>query len=316
VRVEEQRDLFVAVSGAVKAPDRYRLRQGMTLKDLILQAEGFTENAYLRQAEVTRQVVDRDGDTRAVTLSVALVPPGREGDVSFGVVSPRDTSADALGEAARFQLRHRDRVFIRTDPAFIPQETVTVRGEVAFPGEYTLLRDNERLSDVLERAGGILPTGYLKGGRLVRDSQQVIIEMERAVRRRDARSDVILRPGDAIIVPTQPNTVAVRGNVANEGLIKFQPGRRVSYYLDRAGGTLDDTKDVFLTQASGATFEIEPGWFRRTPTVDDGATIRVTREPPKEESDDDVDVQQTIATVTGLLTTALTLIVLSERAFN
>jgi hypothetical protein len=140
--------------------------------------------------------------------------------------------------------------------------------------------------------------------------------MDEAVRQRDPEDDVILRPGDEIAVPPQPNTVAVRGNVANEGLIKHKPGARVSYYLERAGGTLDETQDILLTQASGATFRVDEGWFRVTPQVDDGASIRVTREPPKPEGEDDVDVQQTITTVTGLLTTALTLIVLSERAFN
>jgi hypothetical protein len=51
------------------------------------------------------------------------------------------------------------------------------------------------------------------------------------------------------------------------------------------------------------------------PKVDDGASIRVTREPPKEEGER-IDVQQTVTTVTGLVTTMLTILVLSTRAFN
>jgi len=258
---------------------------------------------------------------RATTVEVPLVE--REvgaKDVSFSV---KDTTR-ALQAAADVPLRHRDRVFVRQDPSFQPQETVTVQGEVEFPGEYTLLRDNERLSDLLERAGGVRPTGYLKGGRLLRDqqtqegtlgqqsSEQVIVEMREAVRG-NRQQDVILQPGDEIVIPTQPNTVAVRGNVANEGLIKHEPGRRVDYYLDRAGGTRDSTESVLLTQASGATFRVDTGWFRRTPTVDDGAVIRVTRKSGAREP---IDYAEIASNITQILSSTLTVLVLATRVFN
>jgi polysaccharide export outer membrane protein len=222
-------------------------------------------------------------------------------------------------------LQHRDRIFVRQNPSFQPQKTVTVRGEVRYPGEYTLLQDGERLSNVIQRAGGVRPTGYLKGGRLLRRSQteegtlgrqtaeQVIVEMSQAVRG-NSEQDIVLRPGDEIIIPTQPNTVSVRGNVANEGLIKHESGRRVDYYLDRAGGTRDSTQAIYLTQASGATFKVNTGWFRRTPEVDDGAVIRVAREKAKK--GEDTDYGQIATEVTSILSSALTVVVLATRAFN
>jgi protein involved in polysaccharide export with SLBB domain len=336
--VERLEERFVNVAGAVKEPGEYPFRDNLTLKDVILQAGGFAEGASLREVEVTRMVRSTGADRqRARTLRVPLAGEDRDTSVSFSV---RDTTR-VLERAAAFQLQHRDRVFVRTDPQFQPQETVAVQGEVRFPGEYTLLRDNERLSSVLERAGGVLPTGYLKGGRLLRTrkreptdtereagreesqpstfgrervTEQVIVEMAQALDG-ELEDDVILQPGDKIIIPTQPNTVAIRGNVANEGLVKHAPGERVDYYLERAGGVREDTEAVFLTQASGATFRINTGWFRRTPIVDDGATIRVQEEPPKEEKDG-VDISQTITEVTGVLSSALTIVVLATRAFN
>ena len=339
--VERLEERFVNVAGAVKEPGEYTFRDNLTLKDVILQAEGFAEGASLREVEVTRMVRSAGADRRrARTIRVPLAGEDRDTSVSFSV---RDTS-QVLQRAAQFQLRHRDRVFVRTDPQFEPQETVTVRGEVRFPGEYTLLRDNERLSSVLERAGGVLSTGYLKGGRLLRPrerdaerdqtlssdeedrpqqtlglgrtrtKEQVIVEMAQALDG-DLDDDVILQPGDEIVIPTQPNTVAIRGNVANEGLVKHAPGRRVDYYLERAGGIRENTEGVFLTQASGATFRINTGWFRRTPMVDDGATIRVQEEPEKE-AEDGVNISQTITEVTGVLSSALTIVVLATRAFN
>jgi hypothetical protein len=129
-------------------------------------------------------------------------------------------------------------------------------------------------------------------------------------------SDVILQPGDEIVIPPQPNTVAIRGNVANEGLLKFRPGERVAYYLERAGGTLDETEGIFITQASGATFKVDRGWFRRTPKVDDGAIIRVMRKPPETGEGESVDIAGVIRDVTAVLSSALTIIVLARRASN
>ena len=311
--VERLEERFVQVTGAVKDPGEYTYRDNLTLKDIILQAGGFAEGASLREVEVTRMVQRRDDDRmRARTIRVPLAGGStrRADSVSFSV---RDT-VQALREASAFGLQHRDRIYVRTDPNFQPQETVAVSGEVRFPGEYTLLRDNERLSDVIERAGGIRSTGYPEGGRLVRDDEQVIVEFGQALQG-DPEDDVILQPGDEITIPTQPNTVAIRGNVANEGLVKHEPGQRVAYYLERAGGVRENTEAIFLTQASGATFRIKTGWFRRTPVVDDGATIRV-REKEEEKNESDVNISQTITEVTGILSSALTIVVLATRAFG
>jgi len=312
-RVSRLEDRFVRIDGAVKEPGEFDYRDNLTLKDLILQANGFEEGASLREVEVTRMVrTDARDGRRAETIRVPLTDRRRSAEnVSFSV--QQDTTR-ALRIADDFALQHRDRIFVRTDPSFRPQETVIVRGEVRFPGEYTLLRDNERLSDVLDRAGGVLPTGYLRGGRLIRGDEQVIVEME-AARSGDPDDDVILQPGDEIVLPSQPNTVAIRGNVANEGLVRYEPGRRVEYYLERAGGVRDDTEDIFITQASGATFRVRTGWFRRTPEVDDGAIIRITQEPEKEDNEP-IDIGGTIRDVTGILSSALTIIVLAGRAFE
>ncbi|MCS3638154.1 SLBB domain-containing protein [Salinibacter ruber] len=320
-RLEEK---FVRISGAVQDAGRYAFRDNMTLKDAILQANGFGEGASLQEVEITRMVEKKDEEgQRASSISVPLVKRDIDPkDVNFSV---QDT-ARALEAAENFDLQHRDRIFVRESPFFQPQETVSVEGEVRYPGEYTILQDNERLSSVIQRAGGVLPTGYLKGGRLIRpeenqgdqgfqvqrDGQQVIVEMRRAVRGNPAE-DLILRPGDEIVIPTQPNTVSVRGNVANEGLIKHEEGRRVGYYLDRAGGTRQNTQDVFLTQASGATFEVNTGWFRRAPVVDDGAVIRVEAEP---ERDQEIDYSEIASNVAQVVSSTLSLIVLATQAFN
>jgi protein involved in polysaccharide export with SLBB domain len=309
LEVEVLRDRFVEISGAVKREGQYRFRDGMSLEDLLIQAGGFRNDAYYETVEVTRLDAQQENGKLAIGLTVSLVGAGAQG-YRFSLAD----SAQAFSEARKFTLQHQDRVYVRTNPSYKPQQTVTVSGEVRFPGEYTLLRENETLSEVIRRAGGVLPTGYPKGSRLFRDKLQVIAQLDRALLGvRDA--DIVLLPGDEITIPSQPNTVAVRGNVAIEGLIKFEPGRRVKYYLSRAGGLRPETEAVLLTQASGATFRVRRGLFKSNPVVDEGAQIFVTKEPPRDPAQR-IDVGRTIVEAVGIISSTLTIVVLARQAFK
>ena len=309
--VEVPANLFVTISGAIKEEGTYRFREGMTLEDLILQSGGFEEGAFLQEIEVTRVDSSRTNTELATSILVPFMSALDEGKPSFGLKGPNGN----IRAASQFVLQHLDRVYIRKDPNYRQQQTVMVTGEVEFPGSYTLLRENETLTEVIRRAGGVLPSGYPEGGRLIRENLQVIVEMDKAISG-DLTADIVLLPGDEINIPLQPNTVAVRGNVANEGLIKFEPGRRVTYYLDRAGGLRKDTESILLTQASGATFRVKRrGLFKSNPVVDEGAFVLVTHKPPKEPGEG-VDVSRTIVDGLAILSSTMTIIVLARQAFN
>ena len=311
LNVEVPSDLFIQISGAIKQDGKYRFREGMTLEDLILQAGGFEEGAYLRGVEVTRLDSTRDTNELATSLIVPFVSVVDDRAPSFKLISEEER----IKAASNFKLKHLDRVYVRKDPDYREQQSVILTGEVRFPGTYTLLRENETLTEILRRAGGILPTGYPKGGRLIRENLQVIVEMDKAVSG-DVTADIVLIPGDEINIPLQPQTVAVRGNVANEGLIKYEPGKRVTYYLDRAGGLRTDTESILLTQASGATFRVKRrGLFKSNPVVDEGARVLVTRKPPPEPGER-VDISRTIVDGLAILSSTMTIIVLARQAFN
>ncbi|MEM9664872.1 MAG: SLBB domain-containing protein, partial [Bacteroidota bacterium] len=305
--VEEIEERFVTISGSVEEPGEYLYRDNMSLEDLILQAGGFTEDASLDRIEITRP---RNGEASVLVTNVQLAMGGETDAFQFGL----EDSLAVLASARRYPLQHRDRIYVRPRSDFRDQRVVVIEGEVRFPGEYTLLRENERLSEVVARAGGILSSGYIGGGRLEREGQQVIVEMEQALRGRRA-DDIILAPNDRIFIPATPNTVAVRGNVGLEGLIKYAPRQRVSYYLDRAGGTREESETIYLTQPSGATFLIKRGLFRKGPVVEDGAVILVTRKPPQEDRER-IEWGRIITDTFALVSSALTIIVLARRANN
>lgn len=307
--VEVVEDRFVSIFGSVYKPGRYRFKDDMSVEDLILQAGGLTEGAYGEMVEVARALRETaSGEREVVTHRVRLGASGPERSIDFKLGTNGSSS-----EARDFKLVHRDVVFVRVDPNFRPLETVTITGEVKFPGTYALVSEDEKLSSVIKRSGGILPTGYAKGGRFIRDDEMLITKIDEIVKGKE-KADVVLKPGDQITIPTVPNAVSVRGNVVNEGLIKYERGRRLSYYLDRAGGVKEDTEDIVLTQASGATFKVRQGLIPANPVVDDGATIRVTKKPVSE-SGDKVDVGRVFTESLAIISSALTVIVLALRAF-
>ncbi len=307
LRAEVNPDKFVEISGAVKEPGRYDYQENLSVKDVILKANGFEEDVYLDELQIARPKAGAPGMR---TLRVSLDrSPGSSGAVRFAA----DDTTHALQAAATVPVQHRDRVLVRSDPAYSDRDFVTLRGEVRFPGEYALEEQDEPLSSVLERAGGLTPDGYPGGGQLVRDEERFVLDLQRVLR---GDEDLGLRNGDEIVIPTTPNSVSVRGNVAQEGRIKYQQGEDVDYYLERAGGVRDSTKNIYLTQATGETRKVESGWFARSPAVTDGAVIRVTKEAPPPDDQDGVDIGKTIRDVTGVLSGALTIIVLATRAFD
>ncbi|NNE47522.1 MAG: hypothetical protein HKN37_12780, partial [Rhodothermales bacterium] len=309
--VETLEDRFVSISGAVASPGQYRYNDNMTVEDLVIQAGGLTEGAYQDFVEVARARRETASGNREVVMSkVRLTLDGAPAGVNYKL----GTNGDPISEARAYRLDHRDHIFVRVDPNFKALETVNIIGEVRFPGPYALVDENESLSTLIQRAGGVLPTGYAKGGRVTRNGQQLITEVDRVVRG-NRKADVILQPGDQIVIPKVPNAVSVLGNVVTPGLIKYESGRRLSYYLDRAGGLQEESQDIVLTQASGATFKVRRGLIPGNPTVDDGAIIRVTRKPPRVEGDR-VDVGRVVTESLAIVSSALTVIVLAIKGLN
>ncbi len=308
--VEAISDRFIEINGSVENPGRYEYSENMTLGDLILIAGGFNEDAYLGDIEISRLEKPEDINSKSVQIFVPLLP----GDAKEQFYTP-SLLTNLLDEADKFEIQHRDKIYVRPNPRFKPQESVSITGEVFYPGSYVLLSENEHLSNVIKRAGGFTPEGYPKGAKLIRNGNQIIIDIDKVINGRRS-DDIELFPGDEIVVPRIPNTVAVRGNVGNEGLVKFKPGEKVSYYLERVGGMQKESeRRVLLTQPDGTTYSVRrKGLFKKNPEVYDGATIIVQRKP-EEEKREGLTPREFLQETTALLTGALTVILLVDRVF-
>jgi len=141
----------VGVGGRVKAPGRYPLEIGMTVSDLIRAGAGLDEAAYGGAAELARYEV-MNGEYRQVALL----------DIDLARVLAGDATAD-------FVLQPYDFLTIKSLPQWTGQETVTLGGEVRFPGKYPIKR-GETLSQVLQRAGGLTDLAYSEGSVFTRET--------------------------------------------------------------------------------------------------------------------------------------------------
>ena len=146
----------VSIEGEIKNPGEYDFISGMTVEDLILLADGLKESASKTSVEVARRIKSTDSEDLASTAEVH----------NFSISN--DLS---LSNASTFQLQPFDLVIIRKDPAYEEQLLIEVEGEVIYPGKYSLAKKNERISDVLLRAGGLTRFAYTQGATLIRRTE-------------------------------------------------------------------------------------------------------------------------------------------------
>ncbi|HKC83894.1 MAG TPA: SLBB domain-containing protein, partial [bacterium] len=149
-----------------------------------------------------------------------------------------------------------DNVLIMQEPQFDLQRAVVVSGQVRYPGTYSLRSKEERLADVIERAGGLTSQAYPEGVRFVRSAEgvgRVNVEVPQALHDKGSAHNVILQPDDSIFIPEYQPTVKVVGAVNAPGSLLWRRGADLDYYISSAGGLAAnaDGKHVSVRYANG-----------------------------------------------------------------
>jgi protein involved in polysaccharide export with SLBB domain len=150
----EQGKRSAFISGEIYRPGEYRLKPGMKISDLIDDAGGLRKNAYLKTAELTRRDVSQQGMTT------------QETDIDLEKALAKDP-------ANNVELQDYDFLIVREIPELEFDRAAAVAGQVRFPGVYPI-RKGEKLSSLIERAGGFTQKAYLRGARFTRESSRVI----------------------------------------------------------------------------------------------------------------------------------------------
>lgn len=262
----------VIIEGPVSRPGSYAYADKMTVNDLILMSGGLLQGASTSRVDISRRIIDPESmkptDATAHVYSFAL------------------ENGLAIADGAEFVLQPYDIVEVRYSPGYQVQKMVTVKGEVLFSGNFALRRRNERLSDIVKRAGGLIDGAYIKGASLSRrmtndevlarnetlrlamqgssdsisieklnlsDRYNVGIDLDKALSNPGSYYDVVLREGDVLNVPEQVTTVKIAGEVLFPNTVNFVPGKKLKYYIDQAGGYGNQAKKskVFIVYMNG-----------------------------------------------------------------
>ena len=269
----------VTVHGEVAHPDSYPYADNMTLEDLIIQAGGLKEAASTVRIDVSRRIKNprstADNDTIGQMYTFSL----KDGFVIDGQPG--------------FILQPYDEVYVRRSPGYQAQQNVAIEGEILFGGNYAMTSREERLSDLVNKAGGPTNYAYLRGAKLTRvanasekkrmgdvirlmsrqlgeamidslgirveDTFTVGIDLEKALSNPKSNADLVLREGDVISIPKNTNTVTINGAVMVPNTVSYMKGKNVDYYLNQAGGCSDNARKSkkFIVYMNGQVTKVK-----------------------------------------------------------
>ena len=269
----------VTVHGEVAHPDSYPYADNMTLEDLIIQAGGLKEAASTVRIDVSRRIKNprstADNDTIGQMYTFSL----KDGFVIDGQPG--------------FILQPYDEVYVRRSPGYQAQQNVVIDGEILFGGNYAMTNREERLSDLVNKAGGPTSLAYLRGAKLTRvasagekkrmgdvirlmsrqlgeamidslgigveDTFTVGIDLEKALTNPKGSADLVLREGDVVFIPKNTNTVTINGAVMVPNTVSYMKGKNVDYYLNQAGGYSDNARKSkkFIVYMNGQVTKVK-----------------------------------------------------------
>ena len=313
---------MVRIEGAVRKPQKFTYAKGLYPADLIIMAGGFIEGADQTQVQVARQLNDTNFKTISKVYTVSL---SKEGEDSIA-------------------LEPNDIVTVRYEKGYVPQQVVKIEGEVSFPGFYAILTKEERISSLIERSGGLAPYAYVEGATLVRkkdknekddkaqekqlkklkktDKDLTLIEtkeeentpeaseyrvginLKKIMENKNSYQDLVLKDGDVLIIPSEKQTVEVKGLVLAPSLVRYEKGKSTRSYINSAGGFSDNAqkKSVYVVYANGDVKGTSRFlFFRSYPKVAPGALVIVPEKPEKKS----LSTTETVSVMTALTTLAI-----------
>lgn len=299
------------IYGPISKPGSYAFVENMTLEDAIVAAGGLREEALLSNIEIARrlQYTDEQDSTYNKKAKVFTF------NIENGLL---------VKEGQNFALKPFDVITIKRNPEYADVSTVYIGGEVKYPGNYSLKTRKDRISDLIERAGGLTDAGFVGGVRFTRaltssereraiqlmeiahnsdtidvdkvaikDRYPVGVDLAAAIKDPGCTKDIILRNGDQIIIPPQDNTVRISGEVLYPNTVPFVEDKSSSYYINQAGGISEKGRrsKAFIIYANGQVSRLYKG------RVKPGCEIVIPTKHDKQ-----LDQQKTSMTLAGVST--------------
>ena len=312
----------VTIHGEVADPGTYLYADKMTIEDLVLESGGLLEAASTTKIDVSRRIKSPKStdDSNIVGQTFTF-------DLKDGLL---------IGAGSEnFYLEPFDEVYVRKSPAYRKQKNVGIIGEALFTGTYALSKKNERLSDLVAKAGGVTSDAYVRGARLIRKMSEeelrrkedatrmaikvgadsttlyvytVGIHLDEALKNPGSDYDMVLREGDVLFIPEYVSTVKINGAVMYPNTVLYKEGENSRYYINQAGGYASNAKkrSAFVVYMNGTVSRIRSG---SKTAIEPGCEIIIpTKDPSKRMSVAEmVGMGTSIATLGTMIATLVNL---------
>ena len=316
----------VSINGPIRNPGTFPFADSITLQQLILLAGGFTDKAIPTSIEIGRNKKEA-GPNKMAEAKVEIIKVS--------------VAADLNKIGTDFKLAPGDIVSVKSDPLKVPQSKVLLSGKVLYPGTYVLESREDRLSSILNRAGGLLPIADENGVKIIRrnivqdtgsirktterqtknrndstnkqneelitDVTEIAVNLQALLKSPGTADDIILEDGDEVFIPQIKNVVTVTGEVLKPVAVQFTPGKGFNYYLNSAGGYANKARKgkSFVVYSNGRSKRTKNilGIFKNYPKVTPGATVVVPTKPGREGKFDPAKAGILISALSALVST-------------
>lgn len=275
---------FVKVSGAVRNPTEILYNPSLSVKDAILLAGGLKQEASASRIDIYRLNFSDDKKTNTLAARLSL------------------TDDKEMTKADEFKLQQNDIIIVREAPEYELQRTIEIIGEVTYPGEYALIKENTSLVDVVEMAGGSTLEAYLEGATLFRNEDSlgyIVIDLKKALKNKKSSHNIILQQGDILEVPKQNNIVSIIGASNYDELypdkltknskinVAYEADKDALYYINNFAGGLDEkanAKRITVQHKNGKVEKVKKFlFFTKYPKVKEGSVINIPYKKVKTE---------------------------------
>jgi protein involved in polysaccharide export with SLBB domain len=310
----------ITIAGAVNTPNTFDFVDKLQIEDVIVMSGGLTLGADEQVISVSRRL--KDGSFQ--TLSEV-----------FAVSSDKNL---AINNGKPFYIEPFDIINVRYSKGYVTQKNVFVKGEVQYQGSYVLKDKNERISDLIQRAGGLTPYAFVKGAVLIRetdddDSKDVLlniikkdslneleqktleykiaIDLEAILKDKGSFIDMYLKEGDVLNIPSELETIEVAGMVLKPSLVQYKKGLSLKKYIFKSGGFSESAEKnkIYVAYANGDVKTTKRFlYIKRYPKLAPGAVIFVPEKSVKE--------KMSAAELMGITTSIATLGILIRSILN
>ncbi|MEY4903610.1 MAG: hypothetical protein RLZZ292_1425 [Bacteroidota bacterium] len=313
----------LSISGAVRSPGEYQYHAALTLKDILTLAGGLKLQAATNRVEVSRIIMQNNQPTKTVVATVEV-----------------DRELNMVTKSSDFKLQPFDQIIVRAVPEFNLQRNIRIEGEVMYPGTYALIDNNEQLSSVIARAGGLTEEAFKGGTTLFRQEDNIgyiIMNLEEAEKSPKSSYNYVLRQNDLISIPKIKDFVTIRGatraneiyntNVVAQGKLNVPyVGRRAMFYIDKYAAGVNDNgskKEIIVLHPNGELKRTKNFlFFKVYPKIRKGSIVTVgnkpvkTKEAKEGEKKSNVDWDKITSQMIATLPTMITLLALLRQLGN